>query len=233
MELPDTKGMSYGTRLSMLIVFKDPPPKRKDLADAAKISTQAIGDLLRGKTKVPSAEVNQRLAEFFGVSPSYMLKGEDPPTQTLQQTTMLVSENTFPPARVDSTSELDFINALPADLQRFAMRAVPDPTSRRKRPFVADYYSDRLWVELGNALGGRASPNISNIVLDMIRRRQNVNLPPVQEHLMFITDAPAVVLPNAVEDACAAWGIKIHTLRSVQEAANAVAFLEVLDEPEE
>jgi transcriptional regulator with XRE-family HTH domain len=231
MKLPDTKGMSYGTRLSVLMALKDPAPKRKEIAGAAEISVQAVGDLIRGQTKQPSAEVNQRLAEFFGVTPEYMLKGEDalrPPAQTLQPS-LLVSENHFLPAHVGHQAELDFINALPPELQRYANVEVPLRSPHKYRTVRADYYSGKLWVEVSHSQSGRASPIVGDMVLDMIRFQHKVDAPVFQAHIIFITPTPVIRLSGSLDDACTTWGIKTHTVKTPKEAAELVAYLEAQD----
>jgi transcriptional regulator with XRE-family HTH domain len=232
MELPNTKGMTYATRLSVLMALRDPPPKRKELAEVAEVTVQAIGDLLRGKTKHPSTELNLRLAKYFGVTPEYLYSGEDdrPPPQTLQQTQTVQSSGKVFSAQVASEAMAEFRAALPERLRQFLNKPIPLGIPRRK-PRIADYYSGQVWAEIKfvppTGLSGRPSaPDIAYEVLDMIQFRQMIYEKTCFEHFIFITDLPAVMLHPSVESACSAWNFRIHTVKTASEAAELVAYLE-------
>lgn len=49
----------------------------RDLAAATSISYQPIYNIINGVTKNPSARIVKAIADYFGVSPSYLLGGEE------------------------------------------------------------------------------------------------------------------------------------------------------------
>lgn len=68
--------MEYGLRLQAAMDNHRPPRTRKEVAEALGISVQALGLVLRGKTKSLTAENNARAADYLGVDPTWLATGE-------------------------------------------------------------------------------------------------------------------------------------------------------------
>lgn len=69
--------MSYGKRLEEAIDLAQ--SSRQKLAASIKVSLQAIGDVINGKTKAFTAENNSRAARFLRVDTDWLATGDGDP----------------------------------------------------------------------------------------------------------------------------------------------------------
>lgn len=233
----------FAQRLQEAMSSREPPVERKALAEAMGITTQALGNILRGEVRKVNYSQADRAARFLGVElawlvgattvktlpylPSIVAMDSAAPTYPLPTFERFVDYRAMKMSMLDYNRFLiDFHKAMPIQWRQYTGAKVPNQYQDREVYF--DYASPFLMAMVIPVMGTTVGKPITECVLELVAARHADTVG--RELVLLFIDAmqsPDVTkLTPAAHDVCRLFGIKVIVCKTSGEAAQVIHGLE-------